>query len=67
MITGFEDGDIRGDSDDGAGGLLPEGEGELRGVAAFAEVGVDEVDAGGFDADEGFARARGWEWEGREG
>ncbi len=31
----------------------------MRGVAAFAEVGVDEVDAGGFDADEGFARARG--------
>ena len=32
----------------------------MGGVAALAEVRINEVDAGGFDADEGFARARGW-------
>ncbi len=50
-------GDIGGELDDGAGGLLPEGVGEGGGIAAFAEVGVDEVDAGGFDADEGLPGA----------
>ena len=49
--------DIRAEGGDGAGGLLAEGVGELGGVAAFADVGVDEVDAGGFDADEGLAGA----------
>ena len=54
VIAGLEGGDVRGDGYDGAGGFLAEGVGELGGVTAFAEVGVNEVDAGGFDADEGF-------------
>jgi hypothetical protein len=56
-IAGFKGGDIGGDGYDGACGLLAEGVGELGGIAALAEVGVDEVDAGGFDANEGFAGA----------
>ena len=59
-VAGFEGGDVGGDGDDGAGGFLAEGVGEFGRVAAFAEVGVDEVDAGGFDADESFAGARSW-------
>lgn len=67
VITGFECSDIGRNGDDGAGGLLPEGVREVRGVAAFAEVGVDEVDAGGFDANEGFAEAGSWSREIAEG
>jgi hypothetical protein len=66
-VAGFEGGDVGCDGDDGAGGLLAEGVGEFCGVAALAEVGVDEVDAGGFDADEGFAWAGGWRGEVGEG
>ena len=57
-VSGFDGGDIVGDGDDGACGLLPEGVWKLGGVTAFAEVGVDEVDAGGFDSDERFAGTR---------
>ncbi len=39
--------------------LLAERVGERGGIAALAEVDVDEVDAGGFDADEGLAGAGG--------
>jgi hypothetical protein len=60
VITGLEGHDVRGDGDDGAGGFLAEGVRKIGGIAAFAEVGVDEVDAGGFDADESFAGAGGW-------
>ena len=66
-VAWFDGGDVGGDSDDDAGGFLAEGVGEFGGVAAFAEVGVDEVDAGGFDADEGFAGAGGWGGEVAEG
>ena len=66
-IAGLEGGDVGSDGDDDACGLLAEGVGEFGGVAAFAEVGVDEVDAGGFDADEGFAGAGGWSGEIAEG
>ena len=66
-VAGFDVGDVGGDGDDDAGGFLAEGVGEMGGVAAFAEVGVDEVDAGGFDADEGFAGAGGWGGEVAEG
>ena len=41
--------DGRPERNDRARGLLPEGVGKRGGVAAFAEVGVDEVDARGFD------------------
>jgi len=64
-VAGFEGGDVGGDGDDGACGFLTEGVGEFRGVAAFAEVGVDEVDPGGFDADESFTGA--WGWRGKVG
>jgi hypothetical protein len=67
VIARLEGGDVWGDGDDGAGGFLAECVGELGGVTAFAEVGVDEVDAGGFDADEGFAGAWGWGGEIAEG
>ena len=59
-VAGLEVGDVGGYGDDDACGFLAEGVGEMGGVAAFAEVGVDEVDAGGFDTDEGFAGAGGW-------
>ena len=60
VITGLEGSDIGRDGDDGAGGFLPEGVRKMGGVAAFAEVGVDEVDAGSFNANEGFAGAGRW-------
>ena len=63
-VSGVELGDVRGYGDDGAGGFLAQDVGESCGVAAFAEVGVDEVNAGGFDADEGLARAGGGVGEG---
>ncbi len=67
VIAGLEGSDIGRDGDDGACSLLPEGVREMGGVAAFAEVGVDEVDAGGFDANEGFAGAGSWSGEIAEG
>ena len=54
-VGGAVDGGAEGD--DRAGGFLAEGVGEGRGVAAFAEVGVDEINAGGVDAEESFAGA----------
>jgi len=59
-ITCFDCGDVSRDSDDDARGLLTQRVWELRGVAALAKVGVDEVDAGGLDADESFAGAGDW-------
>ena len=54
-VAGLDRRDVSAERDNGACGLLAESVGEMGGVAAFAEVGVDEVDAGGFDADEDFA------------
>jgi hypothetical protein len=59
-VAGFDGGNVRGNGNDDACGLLPKGVGEFGGVAAFSEVGVDEIDARGFEADEGFAGAGGW-------
>jgi hypothetical protein len=66
-IAGGKVGDVRGDGDDGARGFLTQGVGQFGGVAAFAEVGVNEVDAGGFDGNEGFAGSGGWIRELSEG
>jgi len=56
-VAGLDGGDVRGNGDDGAGGFLSGDEGQFGGVAPFAEVDVDEVDAGGFDLDEGLTGA----------
>jgi hypothetical protein len=40
-------------------GFLTKGKGERGGIAALAEVNIDEVDAGGFDADKSFSGAGG--------
>src|SRR5580698_6977811 len=58
VIAGFKNGDIWRNGDNCTGGLLAEGIGKFRGVTALTEVGIDEVDAGGFDANESFAGAR---------
>jgi len=62
-VTGLEGSDIGSYCDDDAGGFLTKGVREMCGVAAFTEVGVDEVDAGRFDADESFTWA--WRWCGK--
>jgi hypothetical protein len=54
-VAGAEAGDVRRYGDDGSGGFLPERVGQLGGIAAFSEVGVDEVDAGGLDGDDAVA------------
>ncbi len=66
-ITCFDDGDVGAEGDDGACGLLTQDVGEVSGIAAFAEVRVDEIDAGGFDADEGFAGTGFGCWDVAEG
>ena len=58
VIAGFKSDDVRRDGNNCTGGLLPEGIGKFRRVTALTEVGIDEVDAGGLDADQSFAGAR---------
>src|SRR5215469_12825685 len=66
-VAGLEDGLIGAgfgiavaERDDDACGLLAERVWEGCGIAAFAEIDVDEVDSGGFDADECLAGAGAW-------
>lgn len=51
-ITGGKVLDIRGHGENRAGGFLAERVRQPGGVTAFAEVGINKIDAGGFDADE---------------
>jgi hypothetical protein len=59
-VAYFNVGDVIADSNDYTCGLLAEGVGEFGWVAAFPEVDVDKVDAGGFDSDKSFAGTGSW-------
>jgi hypothetical protein len=63
-VAGFS---VITESDDCSCGLLAESVWKRRGVAAFAKVDVNKVDAGGLDADECFVGARGGSGEVAEG
>jgi hypothetical protein len=55
-VAHLEGGDIGAEGDYGSRSLLAGDEGQLGGIAALAEVGVDEVHARGLDGDEGLTR-----------
>jgi hypothetical protein len=52
LLSGANEGDTIANRFDDAGGLLAESIRQGRGISAFAEIDVDEIDAGGLNADE---------------
>ena len=58
-VADVDCGDVISNGYNGSCGLLTEGVGQPGGVSALAEVDVDEVDAGGFEANESFVGAGG--------
>jgi len=56
-VTNFYSGNAVTNGDDGPGGLLSESIREFGRVTALAEVDVNEVHTGGFEANKGFARS----------